>query len=309
MPVESGQTAKHIANTLLVSFLLTGCGLKPAEHDVKVNTPTGLGGSDALVAGKPPPGLADVLKLPGSNADESSTGGNIRNRHQREAALRFGSQSGFRFRVWEINRLIESRSREISTVYDFNRVARPAPGGAGFLIPPVVQRAENALQSDTDGRTISVADEYYRILKPERLAPVTPTWRDWLLIDHPDVRGLPSSLAPASNQERKQVAEWIRQGWQAGTEQADAELAERLRRLRRDYEGMLDFRQLAARGMIDGWKVAIAEFGVTGQPGEMRTGDRVVRIVGTADFRRKPEHWRTDPTETQAPEADADSGK
>ena len=300
---------KHVANTLLAAFLVTGCGLKPAEHDETVSTPTSLGGNDALVAGNPPPGLADILKLPGSNAGDSSKGGNIRNRHQREAALRFGSQSGFRFRVWEINRLIESRSGEISNVYDFNRVARPAPGGVGFLIPPVVQRAEYALQSDSDGRTISVADEFYRILKAERLEPVTPTWRDWLLIDHPDVKALPRSLAPTSDRERRQVAAWIRQGWRAGTEQADAELAERLRRLRRDYEGMLDFRQLAARGMIDSWNVASAEFGVTGQPGEMRTGDRVVRIVGTADFRRNPEHWRTGPAGTQTPDAVPGSDK
>ena len=309
MPVESGKTAKHIARTLLAACLVSGCGMNPAEHDETVNTPTSLGGSDALVAGNPPRGLADVLKLPRSNAGDSSTGGNIRNRHQREAALRFGSQSGFRFRVREINRLMESRSGEMSTVYDFNRVARPAPGGAGFLIPPVVARAEDVLRSDADGRTISVADEYYRILQAERLAPVTPTWRDWLLIDYPDVKALPRSLAPASDRERKQVATWIRQGWKAGTEQADAELVQRLRRLRRDYEGMLVFRQLAARGMIDSWKVASAEFGVTGQLGEMRTGDRVVQIIGTADFRRNPDHWRTDPTGTQTPVALAGSDK
>ena len=281
-----------IACALLTALLSAGCVPEPAVEAVGEPPPVGIGGEDELRLGEPPAQLPEILLLPEPGSGDSREAWPVRSRNQREASVRFGSQSGFRRRSWELRNLIRERSGELSAVFDFNRLVRPAPGGAGYLVPPVVQRAGNAFRSEGNGTTVSVADAYLRILKPEWIAPVAPNWRDWLLFSPPPVAPLPMSLAPATDAERKQVTSWIEQGWSAGRKQAEHEFAERLRRLRRDYGGMLEFRRLAALGMIDGTDLADADFGVTGEPGEMRIGNRVVRIVGTADFVRDPAGWR-----------------
>ena len=291
MPTESRAAAVPIACALLTALLSAGCVPEPAGEAVIEPSPIGIGGKDELRLGKPPAQLPEILQLSEPGSGESPDSWPVRRRNQREASVRFGSQSGFRYRSWELGNLIQERSGELSAVFDFNRLVRPAPGGAGFLVPPVVQRAGNAFLSEGNGTTVSVADAYLRILKPEWIAPVAPNWRDWLMFSPPPVTPLPVSLAPATDGERKQVREWIEQGWSAGRKQAEHEFAERLRRLRRDYEGMLEFRRLAALRMIDGTDIADADFGVTGEPGEMRIGSRVVRIVETADFVRDPAGW------------------
>ena len=288
-------TAVPIACALLTALLSAGCVSEPAVETVGKPPPVVIGGTDELRPGEPPAQLPEILRLPEPGSGDSAESWPVRSRNQREASVRFGSQSGFRRRSWELRNLIRKRSGELSAVFDFNRLVRPAPGGAGYLVPPVVQRAGNAFRSEGNGTTVAVADAHLRILEPEWIAPVAPNWRDWLLFSPPPATPLPVSLAPATDAERKQVKSWIEQGWSAGRKQAEHEFAERLRRLRRDYGGMLEFRRLAALRMIDGTDLADADFGVTGEPGEMRIGNRVVRIVGTADFVRDPARWRRPP--------------
>ena len=300
MPTEFRAVSVPIACALLTALLSAGCVPRPAGEAAGEPPPVDIGGKDELRSGEPPAELSAILQLPAPGSGNPPESWPVRSRSQREASVRFGSQSGFRRRSWELRNLVRERSGELSSVYDFNRLVRPAPGGAGYLVPPVVQRAGNAFRSEGNGTTVSVADAYLRILQPERIAPIAPNWRDWLLFEPPPVTPLPLALAPATEGERKQVRAWIEQGWSAGKKQAEHEFAERLRRLRRDYEGMLEFRRLAALEMIDGTDLADADFGVTGEPGEMRIGNRVVRIVGTADFVRDPARWRKLPNRDPA---------
>ena len=295
MPIDHSPIANSIAGILLTACFATGCVSQSASHVSDGITPIDFGGPDDLLSGESSADLPLAKKVPEATSGNGSVPEtwHIRGQHQREACLRFGSQSGFRHRVLELREVMQSRSGQLSVVYDFNRLARPVPGGAGYLVPPIVQRAENAFRSDGDERTVSVADIYFQILKPERLAPVAPTWRDWLLFDPPQVNPLPMALIPVNDEERGRVEAWYEQGWRAGLDQAEGEFRERLRRLRRDYEGMLEFRKLAAQGMIGELELAVSNFGVTGGAGEMRIGNRTVGIIGTADFRRNPENWRT----------------
>ena len=295
MPIDHSPIANSIAGILLTACFATGCISQSASHASDGITPVDFGGPDELRSGASSADLPLTKKVPKATSGNGSVPEtwHIRDQHQREASLRFGSQSGFRHRVSELREVMQSRSGELSVVYDFNRLARPVPGGAGYLVPPIVQRAENAFRSDGDERTVSVADIYFQILKPERLAPVAPTWRDWLLFDPPQIKPLPMALIPVNDKESRRVEIWFEQGWRAGIGQAEGEFGERLRRLRRDYEGMLEFRRLAAQGMIGELEFAVSDFGVTGGAGEMRIGNRTVGIIGTADFRRNPANWLT----------------
>ena len=282
----------RLATVLATSFLTAACA-NEGELAVETSKPQHqIGGKDELIPGSESDDIQASLTGLAQPGGPANDGRNIRFHNQREAALRFGSQSGFFSRARDILKTIESRSGELSAVYDFSRVARPAPGGTGVFIPPVVRRAEDAFQSASNGRTISASDTYHVILKPERLSPVQPTWRDWLLLAPDAPKPLPASMSPVDAAERRRVKDWINEGWAAGTRQADRELSDRLHRLQRDFEGMLEFRRLAALGMIDEAEFASAEFGITGEPGEMRIGDRTVSLEGKVDFKRDPSRWR-----------------
>lgn len=230
--------------------------------------------------------LSEHLRVSRSNFETMAQENSLR-----EAALRYGSQNGFRRRTWEIRRKLESLSTELSAVYNFNRVASLLPTGAGYLIPPVVVRAQDAFESNPDGNIISVADEYLKITRQARISPTPPNWRDYLLFQ-PEKPSYEVSLMKAkSEKERQKQEEWIEEGWKAGFQQAEDEFSQRIQRLKQDFEGMLEFKRLQALGVISIPKIHLAEFGITGEPGEVRIGDRTLQIVSFSDFLRETDKW------------------
>lgn len=247
---------------------------------------------DDLRLGPPPPASPAEVRF-ASSAENARTEriGHLRAASLQEAASSYGSQMGYARRAWEIASRLETRSTDLSTVFDFNRVVSTAPARAGVVIPPVVSRAHHAYISTDGGRSASVADEYLQIVAPGRLAPVAPTWRDYLLIVSGSANEPDRSMMPSNSAEQAAFREFFDAGWQAGVEMADAEFEERMNRLRRDYTGMLQYRRLVAQGMMDRMVLANADFGVTTEGNAMRIGSRTVEVVSDAQFQGNPQRW------------------
>ena len=208
-----------------------------------------------------------------------------------EASQGYGARMGYARRGWEIEVLLENRSGQLSDVFNFSRVVTEAPVKPGYVLPPVVSRSFNAFEGDADGREASVADEYLTIIAPGEIRPVQPTWRNYLLFAPKPPEEPARSLFPQDKIEKEMFEQGFREGWQAGVDLADAEIEQRLRRLGRDYEGMLQYRRLVLMGMMDRMVLADADFGVTGGGNEMRIGSRTVKIVSDAEFRTDPRYW------------------
>lgn len=285
-----------IIGSLVATLSLTGCVSTLTETTASLNETEdpGIGTGDDLRLGAPPPGYADY-KIGLAKDDDESGMTKIRRTAITEAAMSYGSQAGFHGRAWEIEKLLEKRSKQLSEVYDFERVVMGAPKRTGFVISPVVSRSFDAFVTDENGQQVSAADEYMSIVAPGRIAPTIPTWRDYLLFPSPKPERPPRALLPQEKSEIAFFDRQFREGWSAGYAQADATLEEKLARLRRDYEGMLQYRRMVARGMINRMVIADADFGVTGSNGEMRIGDRTVRIVSQAEFNTNPQTWRFAP--------------
>ena len=225
------------AAACLLLISLSSCLATPGEERPEMAPVPLIGGSDDLRRGPAPPATADEVALDifDPDAREGMTG--IRRQALREAGLTYGTQMGYARRSWEIEGVLERRSGQLSEVYDFVRIVSQAPAGTGYVVPPVVSRSLRAFEGD--GRRASVADEYLTIVRPGRLSPTPPTWRDYLLISAPEPEAPPRSLLPSEDDEIAFFRQSFEEGWSAGVVQADAELEERLARLRRDYEGML----------------------------------------------------------------------
>lgn len=256
-------------------------------------TPPSIGSLDNLRRGPEPPSSPSDLSVGIYNPKAQPTGmTDLRATALKEAAESYGSQMGYAHQAWEIDGLLEQRSADLSQVFDFNRLVATAPIKAGVIVPPVVSHSLDAFRTNSDGTKASVADQYLTIVKPGRIAPVVPTWRDYLIMDVTKPDQPVNALKPENRDEQRKFRGWATEGWQAGIKLADAEFRDRMTRLNRDYAGMLEYRQLVAQGMMDRMVLADADFGVTGQKGVMRIGSKTVRIVSDAAFQTDPTKWK-----------------
>jgi len=278
---------------LLAGMAVSACAQVPSNMvPPAAPAPDQIGGVEDLRRGAEP--VADPSRVrielhdPKSETVEITE---IRRSALQEAAQGYGSQMGYARRVWEIEGLLEARGPSLDEVFSFGRVVSEAPVKAGYIIPPIVSRSFDAFRSDNEGREASVADEYLTIIAPGRIVPVTPTWRDYLLFAAAQPEQPARSLLPSNEMERNLFTQWFRDGWSAGVGLADEEVNLRLTRLRRDYEGMLQYRRLVSMGMMDRMVLAQADFGVTGGGDELRIGSRTVQIVSDAQFDANPLRW------------------
>lgn len=256
--------------------------------------PPPIGGEEDLRLGPPPPASPADVRIRTVSLDASDDGAvtRIRSEALKEAAQGYGSQMGFARRSWEIGGRLQVRATGLSQVFDFDRVVSTAPVKAGVIVPPVVSRSFDAFVTDAAGREASVADEYLTIVRPGKIAPVAPTWRDYLLMSTASPEAPPRALMPMDGDEKSMFDDWFREGWSAGVDLADAEFEQRIDRLKRDYTGMLQYRRLVSQGMMDRMVLADADFGVTGENGIMRIGSRTVQIVSDAAFQTDPTKWQ-----------------
>ncbi len=274
------------------ALALAACVRSPPPPESAAPPIPALGGLDQLDLEAEPPAGPGSIAIEPAELDRSGGMSELRSSALREAAMSLGSQHAFRRRAWEINRRLERRSAALSSVYDFNRVASSSPGVPGYVLPPVVGKALDAYALGNGGRSAAHAEEVYDLLKPARLSPVVPTWRDYLVIDARIPRDPPAALRPRSGKERGRYRNWFEEGWRSGIAQADAEFRLRLERLRRDFEGMLEYRRLVRLGMVLEPTIESGMEAVAGSEDAMRIAVRRVRIAGGSEFNLDASQWR-----------------
>ena len=277
---------------LLLLVLAAGCAPFGAEKTGLPPVPqseAGLvvfSGQDSL---PPEPALFDALAIPEAGDLESE--GNFRSRRMRQAALAWGAAHGQARRSWEIARSYYERKDRLDASWNFRRVSIPAPMAAGWIVPPVIQRAGAAWSGGE--RQAEAATEYYQIIRPGRLAGKLPDWRDYLPLPAAEPEAPANALLPES-EEVKQWREWAAEGWLAGLKLAEAEHREALARLERDFTGMLEYRRLLAMGMLSDLVVEAEHWpaAIDGNGDILRVGGRRIRIVTDAEFNADTDTWK-----------------
>ncbi|MCY4326951.1 MAG: type IV secretory system conjugative DNA transfer family protein [Rhodobacteraceae bacterium] len=275
----------------ILSLLLSGClgqtvPLAPPPTPAAVSTLPHIGGR--ANPGPAPLQFAD-LRIP--TAPPEPKPADFRIKRMRDAALSWGAQHGQARRSWELASGYATRAHELNTVWDFSRVAIPAPMSTGWVLPPIVLRAGAAWTGDD--REAEAASEYYEILRPARIAPRLPSWQDYLPLPSAPPTDPSITTLPQPGEEQ-QWREWAAKGWDAGIRLAEVEHAESLARLERDFTGMMEYRRLIALGMVsdmvveaDHWPAAVGEDGTV-----LRIGGRRLSITRDAEFVDSPDNWR-----------------
>lgn len=287
---------RTFALVLIAVSMVAGCATPPTPEETEAGmAPPEIGGQDDLRLGPAPVSSPDDVEIATFDPDDEPEMTQVRRSALVEAAQSYGSQKGYARRAWEIGKILEKRSGDLGAVYSFDRVASEAPAKVGYVMPPVVSRSMDAFRSDAAGRSVSVAEEYLTIVEAGFIAPTVPTWRDYLLFSSATPEEPAKSLLPTTPDEAALFRAEFEKGWAAGVDLADTEIENRLMRLRRDYEGMLQYRRLVSMGMMDRMVLQEADFGVTGSGDEMRIGSRTVKVVSDAEFEADPRRWSVRP--------------
>jgi defect-in-organelle-trafficking protein DotC len=245
----------------------------------------------------PPPVLKDLQEQNSGVAtatNPDNVGLQIRADALREASLSYGARGGLAYRTFEIQRRLAEYETSLSKAFDFSRLLIAAPSGL-LIEPPVVSEGDRAVIVAAGGQTAAIADRVYRINRVARIVTSPRNWhlyleRDWGRVDPP-----PGLLLPRDDTERAAWRRCVKEGWNAGIQQAEETFEADLDRMTADFIGMVRYRELLAQGMISPPYALSDDRGVTGGGAEMRIGDRGVAITGQSALIPRSNQWNPAP--------------
>lgn len=213
--------------------------------------------------------------------------GKIRIQALKETALSIGAQGGLAHHAREIDQMLACNSDNLSNIYNFNRMLLDKN-----VIPPVLEYSEQSLNL-ANPDIIRISDNIYKIIKQARFVTAAPTWRDYLWLNYQKPPLPDSTLLPKNKRERKIWQEYIRIGWKKGLDQADTIYNNNLAELKRDFKGMMLYRQLLSKNMVTKPFVSEANIGITSNAdqSEIRVNDRVLRITAVPKLNPNSKQW------------------
>ena len=200
--------------------------------------------------------------------------------------MSIGAQGGLAWASDQLNVKLEQDRKYLDTIFNFNAMML-----SHGVMPPVLEEGDNSLNL-ADPNTIRVADKTYKIVEQARFATTAPNWREYLLLTFTKPALPDKTLLPKSTEEHKIWKQGIRNGWDKGIEQAYSIFQQSLARLKRDYRGMILYRKLLQEKMISPPFVSRTELGITGDGGDMRVNDQVLRIVELPKLQTNSRGWK-----------------
>lgn len=214
----------------------------------------------------------------------------IRGSAMRNAALSFGARAALARRSFEIDQLLKAAAPKLDVVFNFRPLMMP-----NGVLPPVLTEAERGYKQDGN-EYIRITNRVYRIDAQARFVSAPPDWRTYLIRNFSGgVQPPANALLPRTATERGLWAKWVAQGWTDGVAQANAIFDRDLNRLKRDYEGMVLYRELVLEHMVSRPFVAKSTFGVTGNKDTLNIDDAVLRITALPRFNHKAGQWKALP--------------
>src|SRR3990167_955689 len=218
----------------------------------------------------------------------ASSLGNIRLQAIQETATSLGAQGGLAARSQQINALLNQHALQLDQVFNFNALLLNHN-----VLPPVLVQG-NQLLNLADPDTIRLADKTYKIVSQARFVTTPPNWRQYLLMDYQKPAVPDKTLLPRTLQEQQAWIEYINKGWKQGTRQAKTIYLANLSRLKRDYNGMILYRELLAQNMISKPYVAQTNLGVTSTDdnSQLYINDQVLRITSLPELNPNSKEWR-----------------
>lgn len=208
----------------------------------------------------------------------------------KEAALGIGVKAGLKSQLHHIHAVIESKKRELDTVYDF--------GGLMIkdrVVPAVITEARDLYNQD-GAYALRLSGAYYKIEHQPRFSSVPPNWREYLYFgtgNTSDDDFVFGGMRPKNEEERQVWREYIAKGWHQGVEQANIMLQYGLDRLNRDLLGMIRFHTFVLQNKITMPAIASQTWAYSAQQGDaIAVDETLLRITALPEFNSAMDKWR-----------------
>jgi defect-in-organelle-trafficking protein DotC len=227
-----------------------------------------------------------MAAIKGSKSGGKHSMSKIREMGLKEIALSLGAQSALAWRAKFIDDELIKQARNLDAIYDFNSIILEHN-----ILPPVLLEGRNTLNL-ADAQTIRVSDRTYKVSKQARFITTPPNWRQYLWMDYKKPEYPHGTLLPKTKEERSVWVHYIDKGWTNGVEQANVILEESIARIKEDFTGMILYRKLLAMNMVSPPYVSNTDLGVTGDGGEIRIDDRVLRITALPALNVNSNEWK-----------------
>ncbi len=221
---------------------------------------------------------------------------NIRQQALQEAAQSLGMQAGLNQESIAIDAILMGQSEQLDHIFDFNQVMYQ-----DNVLPPVLNKANNLVNINSEGNTIRIAGETYNILSPARFVTAPPTWRDYIWMSYPKPTLPDRSLLPQNSKEEAFWKANVALGWQQGVNQAISIFTINLNRMDQDFSGMLLYKELLIQNMVSPYYVKTTHQGVTGTGTHMMIDDKTLQITNQPQLLYQTQRWQAKPTDLTAP--------
>ena len=261
----------YIFAAVLLSIALAGCATTRTENVDTMN-------------------LTNIQQLSSNNTPQKAgTGiGHIRLDALREAATTLGAQGGLAWRSKQIDKSLTEETRSLDQIFNFNNLLLDHN-----VLPPVLVQGNQLLNLDNP-LTIRIANKTYKIHSQARFVTTAPNWRTYLWMSYKKPSIPDQSLLPRDDNEQRIWIKNIDKGWKQGIIQANSIYQDNLARLKRDYNGMMLYRELLARNMVSKPYVATSNLGVTtnASHSQIYINDQGLRITALPKLNPKSKTWK-----------------
>ena len=242
-----------------------------------------------------------IVNSTGENKQEGSESSplkkNIRDKAMKSAASSLGAQSGYLYHFNSLKLSILDSSDEMDSIFDFNTIMKLASVGNSemFFQPPVLQESENVTAVNESETQLRISGRVWNIIEKGKLVSAPINWRAEILYDESiETSQVSSVLLPRSDRPDEQArwSEWVIQGWAMGVNQAEMEMAYRLRVMGSRYIGMIKYMRLLAIGKIKNPVVAESTQHVIGGGNSMIENDKLYQLTIPAQLNSNHNDWR-----------------
>lgn len=200
----------------------------------------------------------------------------------KRVAIEYGINVGRAEQSALYNKKLDMMAAQLDRNFDFHRVLiNQVPP----ILPPVISVGWDNFNT-IDRKTMQTSTISQKIEVPAQIVSVVPTWRDYLK-NHFTVDNHPRpEFIPKNKIENQVWDEAVKHGYQLGKKTADLEWENAWGELKRDYEGMLNYKKALANGRIQAALVELINNGnVVDENGNvLRENDVTIKIVKDATF-------------------------
>lgn len=219
----------------------------------------------------------------------------IRYQAIQQAALELGTQAALAWSANIIDQKLETMSQTLNQMYNFDGLMLK-----NHVMPPVIVQSDNLVNMGPNGDQITLGGKSYQIVKQARLVSVAPSWRDYLWMSYSQPQLPNPVLMPENDKEKLVWDQTIQKGWYMGIQQAESIFKIKMNELTRDYTGMLLYRNLLTRRMVNPPYVQKNLKGITGNGNHMIIDDQNWVLTNKPQLQTNSKLWT--PIVTNAPQ-------